>query len=125
MAAVLARYPRSYAEESGIRSLDTPSPLFRLLVMALLMSARIRASIALDAARAHTGRGWTTQRMADAPWEQWAGLLSQSGCARYGERTATRLGETAVLLLDRYGGDLRHLRERVGRDPHAARRLLK
>ena len=49
--AVLRRYPHTYAEELGLRSLDTPSRLFRLLVMALLMSARIRASIALEAAR--------------------------------------------------------------------------
>ena len=41
--AVLACYPRSYAEELSIRAPDTPAPLFRLLVMALLMSARIRA----------------------------------------------------------------------------------
>jgi hypothetical protein len=47
--AVLSRYPRTFGEELGLRSLDTPSPLFRLLVIAVLMSARIRASIALDA----------------------------------------------------------------------------
>src|ERR671930_549871 len=35
------------------------------------------------------------------------------------------LGDTAQLLLDRYGGDLRRLRADAGRDPGAERRLLK
>lgn len=123
---LLDRYPRSYAEQLGIRSLTTPSPLFRLLVMALLMSARIRASIALDAARALSQQRWTTaQRMADATWEQRTRVLNHAGYARYDERTATMLGDTAALLLDRYGGDLRGLRDAAERDPEAERRLLK
>lgn len=35
------------------------------------------------------------------------------------------LGDTAQLLLDRYGGDLRKLREEAGRDPERERELLK
>jgi hypothetical protein len=42
-AELLRRYPRTYAEELGIDRLDRPSDLFRLLVLALLMSARICA----------------------------------------------------------------------------------
>jgi endonuclease III len=125
-AAVLRRYPRSYAEELGIRRLDTPSGAFRVLVMALLMSARIRAAIALDAARALSQHKWTTPRaMAGASWEQRAQVLNRAGYARYDERTSTMLGETAELLLERYGGDLRRLRAEAGEDPAAERRLLK
>src|SRR5439155_25917057 len=88
--AVLQQYPRTYGEELGLRSLDSPSGLFRLLVMALLMSARIRASIALDAARALSVQGWTTpRRMADASWEDRARVLNGAGYARYDERTST------------------------------------
>lgn len=123
--AVLARYPRSYAEQLGIRALDTPSPLFRLLVMALLMSARIRASVALNATRALFDHGWTTpRRLADATWEERTAVLNEAGYARYDERTSRMLGETCRLLLDRYHGDLRTLREQAGRDPGAERRLL-
>ncbi len=123
--AVLDRYPRSYAEELGVRALHTASALYRLLVMALLMSARIRASVALDAARALSRQRWTTaRRMADASWEDRARVLNEAGYARYDERTSTMLGETSQLLLDRYRGDLRRLRERAGRDPGAERRLL-
>src|SRR2546421_11157137 len=51
-AAVLQLYPRTFREELGVRSLDTPSGTFRVLVMALLMSARIRASLPLNSPRA-------------------------------------------------------------------------
>lgn len=123
--AVLARYPRSFAEQLGIRSLHGPSGLFRLLVMALLMSARIRASTALGAAQAVFDHGWTTpRRMADASWADRARVLNEAGYARYDERTSRMLGETAQLLLDRYRGDLRQLREEAGHDPAAERRLL-
>jgi hypothetical protein len=125
-AAVLQLYPRTFSEELGVRSLDTPSGSFRLLVMALLMSARIRASTALDAARALFRRRWTTApRMAEASWEERARVLNESGYARYDERTSTALGDTAQLLIDRYGGDLRQLRRAAEHDPAAERRLLK
>lgn len=124
--AVLDCYPRTYAEELGVRTPDKPSPLYRLLVMALLMSARIRASVALDAARALSRQRWATaRRMADASWEDRARVLNQAGYARYDERTSTMLGETSELLLERYRGDLRRLRESAGHDPGAERRLLK
>src|SRR2546421_2408501 len=125
-AAVLQLYPRTFSEELGVRSLDTPSGSFRLLVMALLMSARIRASTALDAAHALFRRRWTTApRMAEASWEERARVLNESGYARYDERTSTALGDTAELLIDRYGGDLRRLRRAAERDPTVERRLLK
>ena len=123
---VLSRYPRTFGEELGLRSLATPSPLFKLLVMALLMSARIRASIALDATRAMFKEGWTSAKtMGDATWEKRARVLNQAGYARYDERTSTMLADTSALLLDRYRGDLRRLRDEAGRDPAAERRLLK
>jgi len=124
--AVLERYPRTYGEELGLRSLEGPSALFRLLGMALLMSARIRASVALDAAKALSRQRWTTpKRMAEASWEDRARVLNEAGYARYDERTSTMLGETVGLLLERYGGDLRRLRAEAERDPAAERRLLK
>jgi adenylosuccinate lyase len=48
-----------------------------------------------------------------------------AGYTRYQERTATMLGDTAELVLDRWGGDLRKLREAAERDPQRERRLLK
>src|SRR5215211_8373682 len=123
---LLRRYPRSYAEELGIDRLDRPSDLFRLLVLALLMSARIRASIAVDAAAALFRERWRTARaMADASWEARARTLNRAGYARYDERTSTMLGETSALLLDRYKRDLRRLREEAGHQPATERKLIK
>ena len=124
--AVVDRYPKTYAEELGIRSLETPSGLFQLFVMAMLMSARIGASIAHAAARALFRRRWTTARaMAASSWAERAKVLNEAGNARYDERTSTMLGEDAELLLDRYRGDLRRLRDAAERDPTTERRLLK
>jgi endonuclease III len=124
---LLERYPRTYAEEAGIRlGRGTPSPLFRLLVLSILLSARIRASIAVAAARALFDEGWTTPRkLLDAGWERRVKVLNRSGYARYDERTSAMLGDTCEHLLDRWGGDLRKLREEAGRDPARMRELLK
>lgn len=123
---VLRRYPHSFAEQAGIRSVESPSGLFRLLVMALLMSARIRSSIALDAAKAVFSQRWTTaSAMAQAGWADRTRVLNRAGYARYDERTSRMLGDTSEHLLERYGGDLRRLRDQAGRDPAAERRLLK
>ena len=64
---LVSGYGRTYASEAGIRPADTPQPLYRLLVLSLLLSARIRASAAVAAARApHEERLDTRRRMADA-----------------------------------------------------------
>lgn len=123
--ALIDRHGRTYAEEAGIALRNTPAPLYRLLVLSLLLSARIAAPVALAAARALADAGWTTpQKLADSSWEARARTLNRSGYARYDERTATMLADTTELLLDEYGGDLRRLRERSDRDPDAERRAL-
>lgn len=125
--ALLARHGRTFAEELDIDvQSNTPSAIFRLLVAALLFSARISAQLAMQAARALSDQGWTTpEKMAAASWEQRTQILNESGYARYDERTSSMLGDTAQLILDRYQGDLRNLREAAGRDPDEERRLLK
>lgn len=124
--ALLERHGRTYAGEAGIRvERNTPSPLYRLLCLSVLLSARIRAEVALEAARALDREGWRTpERMARASWAARARVLNRAGYARYDERTSTMLGEGAQLLLDRWHGDLRRLRDEAGRDPAAERRLL-
>ncbi|WP_411099522.1 endonuclease [Streptomyces sp. x-45] len=116
---------QTYAEEAGIRLKDTPQPLYRLLVLAHLLSARISASIAVATARALSEAGLRDpRRMADAGWQQRVDALGRGGYRRYDERTATQLGEGAELLTERWGGDLRRLREEAGGDVCELRRLL-
>lgn len=124
---LLTRYGRTFADELGIDvARNSPSALFRLLCMALLLSARIRGDIAMNAARALSKQGWTTaQKMAGAGWERRTKVLNESGYARYDERTSAMLGDTADRLVERYGGDLRKLRDEAGRDPGRERALLK
>jgi len=110
--ALLDRQEHTYAEQAGIRLRNTPVPLYQTLVLATLLSARIRADIAVAAARALFDAGMRTPRsMADASWQQRVDALGEGGYRRYDERTSTMLGEGADLLLQRYGGDLRRLRE--------------
>ncbi|MYS76516.1 endonuclease [Streptomyces sp. SID5926] len=116
---------QTYAEEAGIRLKDTPQPLYRLLVLAHLLSARISASIAVAAARALSEAGLRDARsMAGATWQQRVDALGRGGYRRYDERTATQLGEAAELLTERWGGDLRRLRDEADGDVSELRRLL-
>ncbi len=125
--ALLDRHGLTFSKELGIAvEKNTPLPLFRLLCASLLFSARISARIAVRAAKALGKEGWTTpQKMAASTWEERAKTLNEAGYARYDERTSAMLGDTTEMLLDRYGGDLRNLREEAERDPDRERRLLK
>ncbi|MFC9753455.1 endonuclease [Streptomyces sp. NPDC056921] len=115
--ALLARCGTTYAAEAGIRLRNTPQPLYQLLVLSDLLSARIRASVAVSAARALFAHGMRSpRRMAGATWQQRVDALGEGGYRRYDERTATQLGEGARLLLADYGGDLRRLREEADGD---------
>jgi endonuclease III len=125
--ALLERHGQTYAAELGIDlERDTPSALYRWLCAAALLSARIGAGAAMQAARALADQGWTSaQKMAEATWEQRTRTLNQAGYARYDESTSRMLGDTAKMLLEKYQGDLRRLRDAAGRDPARERALLK
>ncbi|MGW1748970.1 endonuclease [Streptomyces sp. NPDC002092] len=116
---------QTFAEEAGITLKDTPQPLYRLLVLALLLSARIRGSIAVDSARELYRAGLRDpRRMAEADWQQRVDALGRGGYRRYDERTATQLGDGAQLLIERWGGDLRRLRKEADGDVDELHRLL-
>ncbi|MEW2303181.1 endonuclease [Streptomyces sp. NPDC006655] len=124
--ALLTGHGQTYAREAGVKLRDTPQPLYQLLVLAHLLSARIRASVATDAARALFDDGMRTpKRMSEATWQQRVDALGKGHYRRYDERTATQLGEAADQVLERYGGDLRKLREAADGDVEECRRLLR
>lgn len=124
---LLNRHGTTFAEELGIRLDDpTPSALFQLLCASVLYSARIGSEIAGRAAANLKRRGWRTARaMAGSTWEERVEALNQAGYARYQERTATMLGDLAEHVGERWGGDLRRLREEAEREPRRERALLK
>ncbi|WP_431678116.1 endonuclease [Kitasatospora sp. KL5] len=124
-AGLLREHGRTYAQEAGITLRDRPAPLYRLLVLAVLCATRIRADIAVAAARELFRAGMRTPRaMADAEWQARVDALGRAHYVRYDESTATALGRGAELLLERWRGDLRRLREEAGRDTAAEHRLL-
>ena len=122
---LLDRAGTTYAGQAGIRLRDTPAPLYRLLVLATLLSTRIRAEIAVDAARALADAGMgTPEKMLAASWQERVDALGRASYKRYDESTATALGDGADLLRERYGGDLRRLRDEAGDDPRRVRKAL-
>ncbi|PWI42825.1 endonuclease [Streptomyces sp. ICBB 8177] len=124
--ALLSAEGRTYAQDAGIRLRDTPQPLYQVLVMACLLSARIKASVAIDSARALFEHGMRSPRgMRDATWQQRVDALGEGHYRRYDERTATQLGEGAQLVLDAWGGDLRRVREEADGDPDRLREELR
>jgi hypothetical protein len=90
-----------------------------------LLSTRIKSDIAVGAAKEFGKAKLTTPRaMADSRWQDRVDALGSAHYKRYDEQTATALGETAEILLERYSGDLRKLREDAGHDRAEITKLL-
>ncbi|GAB2614579.1 endonuclease [Kribbella endophytica] len=112
---MIERHGRTYAQEAGIRLADKPAPLFQLLVLSLLLSARISADVTVAAAKELFAAGYRTPRaMRDATWQQRVDALGRGHYRRYDERTSTMLAEAAEHLLDHWKGDLRKLHAEAG-----------
>ena len=115
----------TFAQQAGIRLKDEPSPLYRLLVLTTLLSVRFGSSIAVAAARELSAAGWRTPAaMRRATWQEIVDALGRAHYKRYDESTATALRDGARLLIDRWHGDLRRLRDEAGGDPERIRELL-
>ncbi|MEU2660365.1 endonuclease [Streptomyces sp. NPDC007325] len=126
IARLLREHGRTYADEAGISLRDTPAPLYQLLVLTVLCSVRIRAATATAAARELFAAGLRTPAaMAESTWRERVTVLGRAHYVRYDESTAAALGEGAALVLDRYGGDLRRLREEASGEPARIRALLR
>jgi endonuclease III len=122
---VLDRYGRTFAEEAGIRLSDQPSPLYQLLVLSTLVSARISSDIAVAGARALFAAGYRTAKaMSGASWHDRAHALDRAHYRRNEAKTATMLGEAAELLTDRWRGDLRRLHDEAAGDVRQVKALL-
>jgi hypothetical protein len=122
---LLDRYGTTYADEAGITLRDKPSPLYQLLVLTQLLSVRIKAGIAVAAAREIFRAGWRTPAaLLDSTWQQRVDALGRAHYKRYDESTATYLADGAELLRTRYHGDLRELRAEADGDVDALRSAL-
>jgi hypothetical protein len=109
---LLREHGRTYADEAGIRLRNAPAPLYQLLVFTVLSSIRIKADTATAAARElFAARLRTPRAMVDSAWQDRVDALGRAHYVRYDESTATALGKGAQLVLDRWKGDLRKLRD--------------
>ncbi len=123
--AVLERHGTTHASQAGIRLADTPAPLWQLLVLAELLSARIDAGIAVAATTELLDAGLTTPgHMLGASWQDRVDALGRGHYRRYDERTSRQLGELAGQVRDRWHGDLRRLAEEAEGDADRAAGLL-
>jgi len=115
VSELLVRHGRLYAEDAGIKLSDRPGPLYQLLVLATLLSAPIPAETAVAAARELFAAGYRSPKaMSEASWQDRVDALGRGHYRRYDERTATLLGDGAELLIGKWHGDLRKLRDDAG-----------
>lgn len=123
---LLETHGQTFAEQLRIPvAKNTPAALFQLLYASLLFSARIAANNAAEATRALIKAKLTTaEKMAGATWQERVDVITWHGYKRYDERTSTMLGDSAQLLLDKYRGDLRKLREAANFEPDQEKKLL-
>ncbi|APE14817.1 endonuclease [Mycobacterium crocinum] len=117
---------RTYAAEAGITLRDTPMPLFQLMVLCMLASKPIDASIAMHAARELFRAGLRTPRAVLAANRQtMIDAFARAHYVRYDESSASRLTELATRVNDDYRNDLRTLARVSKPDVRSAKQLIK
>nr|WP_233151472.1 endonuclease [Mycobacterium lehmannii] len=123
---LLEQVGTTYAEDAGIRLADKPMPLFQLLILCMLSSKPIDASIAVEAARELFRAGLRTPKaVLDADRAEMIRAFGRAHYVRYDESSATRLTDIAKAVVDEYGGDLRNLDGTEDHDATALTRSLK
>lgn len=116
----------TYAAEAGVRISDRPMPLFQLLVLCMLASKPIDATIAMRAGHELFSDGLRTPKaVLDADRRTMINAFGRAHYVRYDESSATRLTEIAQRVTDEYAGDLREIARRSGNDIDSAKRMLK
>ncbi|BBZ23015.1 endonuclease [Mycolicibacter hiberniae] len=123
---LLRRAGTTYAQEAGIRLRNQPMPLFQLLMLCMLASKPIDSAVAARAARELFRSGLRTpHKVLEADRQTLIDAMGRAHYRRYDESSATMLVELAEATQTNYGGDLRLLAERSGRDVEAATEALK
>ena len=111
---------RTFADEGGISLDDKPAPLYRLLVLSVLLSSRVQSFLGTAACRELVDAGFgTPQHMRDAGRRDVLDALGRAHYTRMDEQTTTALGDGAEIVLDRWDGDLRTMRSEADGDASA------
>jgi endonuclease III len=116
----------TYAAEAGVQLKNTPMPLFQLLVLCMLASKPIDATIAMRAGHELFKAGLRTPKtVLECQRPTMINAFGRASYARYDESSADRLTGMARLLSDKYSGDLRKIEEAGRHDIAATTRMLK
>ena len=116
----------TYAAEADVRIADKPMPLFQLLVLCMLASKPIDATIAMAAGHQLFSDGLKTPKaVLNADRRTMIDAFGRAHYVRYDESSATRLTEMAQRVVDEYSGDLREIPSRSSEDVDASKRMLK
>ncbi|GLZ46533.1 endonuclease [Actinomycetospora sp. NBRC 106375] len=115
---------RTFADEAGIALKDEPAPLYRLLVLSVLLSGRVQAKLGTRACRELVDSGLgTPQKVRDAPRDEVLDALTRAKFLAK-EQTTGALQDGAALVADRWHGDLRRMRSEADGDAARLAELL-
>jgi hypothetical protein len=115
-AALLDSSGRTFADEAGIRLADEPAPLYRLLVLAVLLSSRVQAELGTRACRELVDSDLgTPAKMRDAARDDVHEALTRAKFLSK-DQTTDALQQGAELVADRWKGDLRGMRTEADGD---------
>lgn len=99
--ALLDDAGRTFADEAGIRLEDEPAPLYRLLVLTVLLSGRVRAKLGTRACRELVDSGFgSPAKMRDASRSEVLDALTRAKFLSK-EQTTDALQDGAALVADR------------------------
>ncbi len=123
-AELLETAGKTFAAEAGISLEDKPAPLYRLLVLAVLLSSRVQAELGTRACRELVDSGFgSPEKMRDAPRQDVFDALSRAKFLSK-DQTTDALQEGAGLVVDRWKGDLRRMRREADGSADALAGLL-
>lgn len=114
--SLLEESGRTFAEDAGITLKNEPAPLYRLLVLAVLLSSRVQAQLGTRACRELVDSGFgSAEKMRDAGRDAVHDALTRAKFLSK-DQTTDALQDGAALVADRWGGDLRRMREAADGD---------
>lgn len=123
-ARLLEEAGETFAAEAGISLDDKPAPLYRLLVLTVLLSSRVQAKLGTRACRELVDSDLgTPEKMAAATHQQVHDALDRAKFLSK-DQTADALIEGAQLVADRWSGDLRGMRTEADGDADRLAELL-
>lgn len=110
--ALIDEQGQLYSEEIGADvSRDTPQEMFHWLLASIMLSTRISADLAVRGCAALREEGLhKVDAILDADRKRLVKVLNENGYARYDESTADYIRDTAAMVKEQYGGDIRKMR---------------